>query len=114
MGDMKEIPDGTFDYAIDKGTMDSILCGSNSTCMAYKYLQEVKRVLKPGGTLLIVSYGGPQSGKFTSNERPLDSRSPHRMSTSQQLQGSHQAQAWSLCIMCTHARLKTRLRSNVG
>lgn len=49
----------TFDYAIDKGTMDSLLCGSNSTQNVYKYLCEVKRVLKPGGTLMILSYGGP-------------------------------------------------------
>merc|ERR1712054_150645 len=48
---MEEFADGTFDYAIDKGTLDSILCGSNSTCNVYSYLKEVKRILKPGGTL---------------------------------------------------------------
>merc|ERR1711934_581702 len=57
--DMRELPQAGFDYAIDKGTMDSLLCGGNSTQNVYKYLCEVKRVLKPGGTLLILSYGGP-------------------------------------------------------
>merc|ERR1712167_117144 len=57
---MAEIADGTFDCAIDKGTLDSLLCGSNSTQNVYKYLCSVKRILKPGGTLLVLSHGTPQ------------------------------------------------------
>jgi len=53
------IPDGAFDYAIDKGTIDSLLCGGNSTQNVYQYLKEIKRVLKPGGTFLCLSYGSP-------------------------------------------------------
>lgn len=53
------LADGSFDYAIDKGTLDSLLCGSNSTQNVYQYLQEVKRVLKPGGKFIIISYGAP-------------------------------------------------------
>jgi len=55
---MSEFPDNSFQYAIDKGTLDSILCGANSTTNVYQYLQEIKRLLKPGGTCLILSYGG--------------------------------------------------------
>lgn len=39
--DMRDIPNGSFEYAIDKGTMDSLLCGANSTQNVYKYLCEV-------------------------------------------------------------------------
>merc|ERR1712167_105455 len=56
--EMTEIPSGSFKYAVDKGTLDSLLCGANSTSNAYKYLCEIKRILEPGGTLLILSYGG--------------------------------------------------------
>merc|ERR1712072_96637 len=55
--DMKGCNTAEFDYAIDKGTLDSILCGANSTQNAYKYLKEVARILKPGGVFMVVSYG---------------------------------------------------------
>lgn len=54
-------PDQQFDAVVDKGTMDSILCGENSTRNASRYCSEVARVLKPGGCFFIVSYGVPEN-----------------------------------------------------
>jgi hypothetical protein len=48
-----------FDGAIDKGCLDSILCGEGSTANAAKYLKEVSRTLKPNGVFVVVSYGVP-------------------------------------------------------
>merc|ERR1711904_47554 len=54
-----EFADVTFDVAIDKGTMDSILCGEGSTKHCSKMMSEISRVLKPGGTYVVISYGQP-------------------------------------------------------
>lgn len=35
---MTEFDDGSFDAAIDKGTLDSVLCGDNSTANASKMI----------------------------------------------------------------------------
>ena len=42
----------TFDVVFDKGTLDAILCGVNSFENAAKMVNEVFRVLKPGGYVL--------------------------------------------------------------
>jgi len=47
--DMRDIPDSSFEYAIDKGTLDSLLCGANSTQNVYKYLTEVTTPHSPRG-----------------------------------------------------------------
>jgi SAM-dependent methyltransferase len=52
--------DASFDGVLDKGTLDSVLCGENSTANAGKLCADVARVLKPGGTFILVSYGTPQ------------------------------------------------------
>jgi len=54
-----EFADGTFDVVIDKGTLDSVLCGEGSTKNCAQMCKEVSRVLKPGGTYIVVSYGQP-------------------------------------------------------
>ncbi len=56
-----DFPDGSFDAVFDKGTLDSVLCGENSTANAAKALTGVARVLKPGGVYFIVSYGIPEN-----------------------------------------------------
>uniref|UniRef100_A0A7S2V7W5 Methyltransferase type 11 domain-containing protein n=1 Tax=Fibrocapsa japonica TaxID=94617 RepID=A0A7S2V7W5_9STRA len=56
-----EFPDESFDAVIDKGTMDSILCGEGSTANCAKMCLEVSRVLKPNGVFFIVSYGVPEN-----------------------------------------------------
>merc|ERR1712167_115817 len=96
--DMREFANGTFDYAIDKGTIDSLLCGSNSTQNVYKYLCEVKRVLKPGGTLLVLSYGGPtkrdvhlkrQSLGFSVSVQNIDKPTAAGVTPSPGMEGHH-------------------------
>lgn len=52
--------DSTFDAVIDKGTLDSILCGENSIKQSFQYISEVYRVLNSQGVYLVVSYGKPQ------------------------------------------------------
>lgn len=56
-----EFPDESFDVVMDKGTLDSILCGEASTSNVAKMCQEVARVLKPTGVYFIVSYGVPDN-----------------------------------------------------
>ena len=46
---MEDFGDATFDAAVDKGTLDAILCGENSTANAQKMLSELYRVLVPTG-----------------------------------------------------------------
>jgi len=54
-----EFDEATFDAVIDKGTLDSLLCGENSTAHANKMISEVYRVLSPTGVYVVVSYGQP-------------------------------------------------------
>jgi hypothetical protein len=65
-----EFEDGSFDLAIDKGTVDSVLvsylnistikCGESSTTNTTKMISEVHRVLGPKGIYFIVSYAQPE------------------------------------------------------
>ena len=48
-----------FDLAVDKSTMDAILCGDDSFINAAKMLKEVQRILKIGGYYMMISYGSP-------------------------------------------------------
>ncbi|TDH66641.1 hypothetical protein CCR75_009790 [Bremia lactucae] len=56
-----DFADETYDAVVDKGTMDSILCGEGSTTNVAKMCQEIHRVLKPNGLYFIVSYGAPEN-----------------------------------------------------
>ena len=60
---MKEFQTGTFNAVIDKGTLDSILCGENSAKNAKKMISEVFRVLVPGGHYICITFGDPQHRK---------------------------------------------------
>ncbi len=55
--EMAEFPNGEFNTVIDKGTLDSVLCGDNSVPNAEKMMQEIYRVLCPGGVYICVTYG---------------------------------------------------------
>ena len=62
-GDVRQLQfeDGTFDAVIDKGTLDSILCGDGSGPNADQMLSEIHRVLAPNGVYICVSYGIKES-----------------------------------------------------
>ncbi|KAH7426419.1 hypothetical protein KP509_10G001400 [Ceratopteris richardii] len=57
--DMSSFADQEFDFVIDKGVLDSLMCGSNAHQNAAKMLSEVCRVLRPGGGYMLVTYGDP-------------------------------------------------------
>ncbi len=51
----------TFDIAIDKSTIDALLCGDHSFLNVAMMTREIQRVLKVGGVYLIISYGQPEN-----------------------------------------------------
>ena len=60
---MKEFSTGSFNSVIDKGTLDSVLCGDNSAPNAQKMISEVFRVLAPGGHYICITYGDQEHRK---------------------------------------------------
>ncbi|OBT47239.1 hypothetical protein VE00_03458 [Pseudogymnoascus sp. WSF 3629] len=60
-----ELPDGSVDVAIDKGTLDAMIHGSvwdppdDVRSNVGQYVDEVARVLKPGGQWLYITYRQP-------------------------------------------------------
>jgi len=66
---MPEFANGSFDAAVDKGTLDAILCGESSIANADKMLGEISRVLRPGGVFVVVTYGDPPT-RLTYLEKP--------------------------------------------
>ena len=60
--DMK-FKNGEFDIVLDKGTLDSVLCGDNSAPNVDKMLNEVYRVLSPNGIYICVTYGVEEQRK---------------------------------------------------
>ena len=53
--------DNSYDIAIDKSTIDALLCGSHAFVNVAKMTREVQRVLKPGGYYFVISYGKPEN-----------------------------------------------------
>ncbi|XP_028553166.1 EEF1A lysine methyltransferase 4-like isoform X3 [Dendrobium catenatum] len=51
--------DETFDSVIDKGTLDSLMCGTDAPFSASQMIYEVNRLLKPGGIFMLITYGDP-------------------------------------------------------
>ena len=62
--DMSEFESNSFDLAIDKSTIDALLCGDDSFLKVAEMLKETQRVLKVGGTYFAISYGKPESRTF--------------------------------------------------
>jgi ubiquinone/menaquinone biosynthesis C-methylase UbiE len=56
--------DNSFDLAIDKSTIDALLCGDNSYLNVAIMTKEIQRILKVGGIYMIVSYGQPENRTF--------------------------------------------------
>ncbi|WOK96065.1 methyltransferase-like protein 13 [Canna indica] len=57
--DMRSFESRSFDAVIDKGTLDSLMCGQNATENATMMLQEIGRVLKDKGVYILITYGDP-------------------------------------------------------
>ncbi|KAL0923066.1 hypothetical protein M5K25_007111 [Dendrobium thyrsiflorum] len=55
--------DETFDSVIDKGcfkgTLDSLMCGTEAPFSASQMIYEVNRLLKAGGIFMLITYGNP-------------------------------------------------------
>lgn len=56
-----KFPNGHFDLAIDKSTIDALLCGDDAFINVAKMTKEVQRVLKVGGVYMAISYGIPDT-----------------------------------------------------
>ena len=76
---MKEIQTGSFNTVIDKGTLDSVLCGDNSVPNAQKMIEEVFRILAPGGHYMVISYGDPDVRKKYLETQPWSSLSVDKL-----------------------------------
>jgi ubiquinone/menaquinone biosynthesis C-methylase UbiE len=64
--------DNYFDLAIDKSTIDALLCGENSFINVTKMIKEVQRTLKVGGVYMVISYGQPDNRVFHFERAHLD------------------------------------------
>ena len=53
--------DESFEVAIDKSTLDAIMCGADGPLNAAKLLGEAQRVLVDGGYYIVISYGSPEN-----------------------------------------------------
>ncbi|EGR34823.1 protein kinase domain protein [Ichthyophthirius multifiliis] len=54
-----DLPNSSFDIVIDKGTLDSVICGENTVTNAMKALTNISQILKPNGIYICISYGQP-------------------------------------------------------
>lgn len=54
-----DYPEATFDFIIDKTTVDALLCGKKAALNVARYLAEAYRVLKPACYYILVSYARP-------------------------------------------------------
>lgn len=62
--DMSAFRTGMFDLAIDKSTIDALLCGVSAFEKVAFMLKETQRVLRTGGTYIAISYGRPEGRSF--------------------------------------------------
>lgn len=56
-----EFPNNTIDLIVDKGLLDAVLCGEGFFERVRHLLNECWRVLKPRGSLMILSQGHPDT-----------------------------------------------------
>ena len=59
--DLSKFEDRMFDAAIDKSTIDALLCGDDAFLNVARMTKEVQRVLKHEGIYMVISYGRPES-----------------------------------------------------
>lgn len=58
---MPQYAGSSFASVIDKGTLDAVLCSSHGQADTLSYLNEVHRVLAPGGVFLLISLAQPHA-----------------------------------------------------
>jgi hypothetical protein len=58
---MPQYDDGYFGAVVDKGTLDAVLCCHTGTADGAAYINEVHRLLSPGGMFLLISLGQPRA-----------------------------------------------------
>ena len=71
-----DFEDNYFDCAIDKGTLDAIMCGNDPSPPA-KMIKEMHRVTKKGGHYCIITHGDPETRlsyfeKFKNDKNDFD------------------------------------------
>ena len=57
LNDIKNLKSSEYNVIIDKGTLDSILCGENSLPLISNMMKEIFRILAPEGYYFCISYG---------------------------------------------------------
>ncbi|XP_042463174.1 EEF1A lysine methyltransferase 4-like isoform X1 [Zingiber officinale] len=57
--DMTFFNDESFDCVMDKGTLDSLMCGVDAPLSASRMLEEINRLLRLGGIYMLITYGDP-------------------------------------------------------
>ena len=67
-----EYKDDYFDVAIDKSTIDALLCGDDAFLNVALMMSEVQRVLKTDGVYMAISYGRPENRIFHFERPNLD------------------------------------------
>lgn len=58
---MPQYLDASFGSVLDKGTLDAVLCSSHGQADTIDYVNEVHRLLMPGGIFLLISLGQPHA-----------------------------------------------------
>lgn len=67
---MPQYADASFASVLDKGTLDAVLCSGHSVADTALYLDEVHRLLSPGGTFLLISLAQPGARLAALNAAP--------------------------------------------
>ncbi|OMJ87233.1 hypothetical protein SteCoe_11075 [Stentor coeruleus] len=62
-------PDKSFDVVLEKGLLDSVLCGDRSRIMSQRMLSQIYRVLVDGGVYISVTHSPPEIRKSYFDER---------------------------------------------
>jgi ubiquinone/menaquinone biosynthesis C-methylase UbiE len=73
---MPQYADSSFGSVLDKGTLDAVLCSSHGQTDTVDYMNEVHRLLSPGGTFLLISLGQPHARLAALNVQQPPALSP--------------------------------------
>jgi SAM-dependent methyltransferase len=79
---MQQYDKHSFGSVVDKGTLDAVLCCNTGQSDAAAYINEVHRVLAPGGVFLLISLGQPLARMPALKAPGWSSAYPHRLVSS--------------------------------